>query len=727
MNAPRRAAPFAILLYALIAASVLWPFRGPEVKFTGDLYPVISGIVEARNALAQGQFPIRVAPTQWDGTGYPIFQYYGNFPYTIAGALDLLPGIDAYTAWKIVVFSALVAAGVFTSRCSILLTGRRHRSGAMIAGAAYMAAPYMLTDIFARGLLGEVIAFCLLPLLLHCAMKLYFRPAFRHLIATAVAWALIGLTHNITYFYASIFLGLFFLFQARMTRRSMRRNLGLAGAAAIQATLVAWYFVPQIKTLDLLNVGLQLGPFESPGRAPLSVLLAPMLTAPPGVAGTALGIQVGWPALAGAIAVFIGLFVKRKSAGDKFVRSMGIWLLLLFVLALFMAWSPVDFWKRLPRTFSYVQFPYRMLMFCVLWGSLLVAIAIRQFVPQGIRCWQTMLFLAAIGLAASTYRPGRLAGDPQAAARAATGPTMSGLADYRLRDTVPSVEAAEIPVTRIDGANGHRFRIETPQPARLRLPVLYYPGLLRIRVDKKTVSYQNAQGFVAVDVPAGLHRIDARFVGVGWANALSLMGWIIVAPGGAVIWLGGFRRRTCQRVFGGRRLILTVFGFGVFLAGLRIGAICAAAQNLLHPPVKFSVTASRPSPPQFVPQNAFDGDRLTEWAATGSEPITLWLDVANPEVLRRVDLESRGLGLYEGWQHVRVKLFREGQWVNERDIDMPQASRQRLIAIDLPSTPATRFEFEFSNPVTKLLDGKEVSRGAVNPGYSEIRLHWARH
>ena len=42
---------------------------------------------EAKNALAEGQFPLRVAPKQNDGSRYPIFQYYGNLPYTVGGLL----------------------------------------------------------------------------------------------------------------------------------------------------------------------------------------------------------------------------------------------------------------------------------------------------------------------------------------------------------------------------------------------------------------------------------------------------------------------------------------------------------------------------------------------------------------------------------------------------------------------------------------------------------------
>src|SRR5260370_10891204 len=80
-----------------------------------DLAKHVSVIVEARNALAEGQFPVRVAPNQNRGERYAIFQFYGNLPYT-AGGLLFLAGVNPYDAWKIVVGLALALGGFFTYR-----------------------------------------------------------------------------------------------------------------------------------------------------------------------------------------------------------------------------------------------------------------------------------------------------------------------------------------------------------------------------------------------------------------------------------------------------------------------------------------------------------------------------------------------------------------------------------------------------------------------------------
>src|SRR5687768_5720137 len=92
-----------LIFFALLAALMLWPLlvSGALVSSGGDLSAHISGIVEARAALAEGQLPLRIAPIANDGTRYPLFAYYGNFPYTAAGLLCHLLRIDPYSAWKI--------------------------------------------------------------------------------------------------------------------------------------------------------------------------------------------------------------------------------------------------------------------------------------------------------------------------------------------------------------------------------------------------------------------------------------------------------------------------------------------------------------------------------------------------------------------------------------------------------------------------------------------------
>src|SRR5438874_2629637 len=92
-----------LLLYLVVVLAMLSPLASDVMPDSSaqDLANHVSGIIEARNALAEGQFPIRVAPNQLNRERYPIFQFYGNLPYTVGGLLYWATDINPYLVWKI--------------------------------------------------------------------------------------------------------------------------------------------------------------------------------------------------------------------------------------------------------------------------------------------------------------------------------------------------------------------------------------------------------------------------------------------------------------------------------------------------------------------------------------------------------------------------------------------------------------------------------------------------
>ena len=75
-----------VLPFLLLALLFLWPYRSETLNPT-NLRDVVVPTVEASRAIAEGQFPVRVAPLQLNGSRYPLFQFYGNLPFTACGAL----------------------------------------------------------------------------------------------------------------------------------------------------------------------------------------------------------------------------------------------------------------------------------------------------------------------------------------------------------------------------------------------------------------------------------------------------------------------------------------------------------------------------------------------------------------------------------------------------------------------------------------------------------------
>jgi hypothetical protein len=75
-----------VVLYGIIAFALLSPLMPNDLIGDAPDFPNhVAAIIQAKMAIDQGQFPIRTAPCQFNAWQYPDFQYYSNFPYTIAG------------------------------------------------------------------------------------------------------------------------------------------------------------------------------------------------------------------------------------------------------------------------------------------------------------------------------------------------------------------------------------------------------------------------------------------------------------------------------------------------------------------------------------------------------------------------------------------------------------------------------------------------------------------
>ncbi len=368
-----KATAAVLALYTVLATAVMAPLSSPCLPSSGaqDIANHVSGVIEARNALAEGQFPVRVAPHQNDGTRYPIFQFYGNLPYTAAALLCLAARANPYHAWKLAVTAALVLGAFFTYAAARLLT--RQGLPAAAAGAVFLTAPYLLTDIHGRFAYPEIISFCLLPLLFWSLLRSFSSPELSRILVSGVAWAALALSHNITYVYASTFFALFFLSYFRLTWKYVGRMCGLAAGFALGLLLTAWYVAPQLVLLPHLLVTGESTVWGCSWLTPLGVLLAPTMTLPvllptPLIEKTAhFGLQVGWPILA---AIGTSLYALADAqVPRRWRRATMTRLLLAFGLAFLLVWSPFNFWRYLPGLFHFVQFSYRLLMFVVCGGA----------------------------------------------------------------------------------------------------------------------------------------------------------------------------------------------------------------------------------------------------------------------------------------------------------------------------------------------------------------------
>lgn len=671
---PPRSALRPLPLFLFAAMLQLFAFLPSRMTMHWEINAFVAGVVEARNAMLEGQFPVRVTPNQNGGTRYPMFQFYANLPYAVSALPTLIPGVGPYTGWKAMMLAALLCGGIYTFRTTLLLTG--HPTAAAWAGAVFLTAPYLFTDIRGRGAVSEAVAFNLVPAAIYYTLRCLRSRKWRLVPPCAIAWSAVALSHNITYLYGVVFAALLVLSYLRPRRQFALRIARLLLAGVLHAALVLWYFLPQTLVMRDLEITATLGesPAWSARLATLPMLLWPVQRTPDESTTPRLGLQIGWPIL---LAVIAAVPLLLASARRNPHRAAILRLLALFSLALFLVRSPIDVWPHLPKEFHYIQFTYRLLVFVVVFGALLTGCVFAAAFPRGIPPWAS----AAIGIlllaSSATYvaRLPRLGRGYER--RMVSKPEMGGRTDYLLSTALtartgwthpnsnlagfefglanedgqvkesatawlpatpggnalalagtvlpPPAGGGSIQVTfAVDGqtaegifppgpfslgvpvAPGQRPAVEASvavsvqgeskvgvdgpvradltalhwegaapadrplvppdqvkplmrlgrvshctislaRPSLVVLPVLNYPKLLSVRVNGSEAAHGNVGRFVALEVPAGKHGIEVRFVGVRWANAAGSTGLAVVVLWTASSGWTGLRRKLRRR------------------------------------------------------------------------------------------------------------------------------------------------------------------------------------
>jgi len=376
----------AIALILVIIISIMSPLGSniPVESPAKDLLNHISGIVEAKNALIEGQFPIRIAPHALDENRYPIFQFYGNFPYTLGGIFYIVTN-DPYLAFKLVIILSLFLGAYYLYKFGLWVTNSKY--AAVVASTVYLTAPYLLTDIHGRFAFPEIVSFGLIPCIFYYMFKCLHSKNINNCFFLSFFLVLLFLTHNIFSLYTIVFvfiIAIIFL----ITNRSSYYPVFRVVLSTILAFLISsWYLVPQlILTNNLAIKGLQNNPFDFNYLSTIWVLFAPSKILPLPINyfdNPNLGFQIGYPLLIFVACGVVVLTSKKYYESNKILERNSSFnnyllksLIVCTVISFFLILSPINFWIYLPNQLMYVQFPYRILAYFVLFGAMMTPIVL---------------------------------------------------------------------------------------------------------------------------------------------------------------------------------------------------------------------------------------------------------------------------------------------------------------------------------------------------------------
>jgi hypothetical protein len=474
------------------------------------------------------------------GYGEPRFVFYPPASWAVGAALST---IFPWTfAVDIYIWIVLVAAGV-----SMFMLVRQWlpRRDAIFAAAFYAINPYHLVIVYWRSAFAELLASCVLPLLLLFLLRAADGSR-RVIVALALllggAW-LINAPAAVMIHYSFALLIMMLAWQ----RRSLRLLLVGAAAVALGACLAAFYLMPAIYEQRWVNIAEAV----STGYRPQDNFLFIHST---DAEHDAFNHLISWLALAEMSVLLIAAWAARsmRQSNRELWNTLAAWAIACAVLLF-----PVSalFWEFAPKL-RFMQFPWRWLLCLSMILSVFIAFGLRRWPARALVCAGIILLVVFSGyriqrpwwedaddlqelrdnMAQENVNP--VAGYEGTDEYTPTGADSSAIDKATRRVTVDGPEHATIHVLQWD-AESKLFTTEMSAPARLALHLFSYPAW-KVEINGRVVQAgsRESTGQMLVPVSAGANRVQITFVRTwdrqvgGWISgitALLVILWIAVA------------------------------------------------------------------------------------------------------------------------------------------------------------------------------------------------------
>ena len=463
--------------------------------------------------------------------------FYPPASWTLGAALS---AVFPWTlASPIYIWVALVLAGL-----SMFSLARRWLDdrNALFAAVLYALNPYHLVIIYWRSAFAELLASCLVPLLLLLVLRAVDE-TWRVIVPLGLILAAAWLTNApaaVMIHYSLALLIVYFVWK----KKSYRLLLVAGAAVALGACLAAFYLLPAIYEQRWIDITQAV----SPGSRPQDSFLFIHTTDPD---HDAFNHIISWVAVLEMLVIAVTAWMSklwRKAQRDSFVALLG-WAgaasLLMFPFTLFL-------WNILPKM-QYMQFPWRWLLCLSLIFSLFVTVALPRWWQRGAVC--------ALSIAVILMGWTRLqapwwdnAGDlREMQDNIATGAGYEGVDEYlplgadsiaidkdARKVTVDGPARANIDVLRWD-AESKELAVEMSAPDQVALRLFRYPAWkVEVNGHEVETSARPGTGQMLVPVGAGMNRVRLTFVRT-WDRTVG--GWISLCSVTAVICWFLWRRR----------------------------------------------------------------------------------------------------------------------------------------------------------------------------------------
>ena len=364
-----------LFFYSFIAFSLLAPIATDSyIINSADYINHLSATIQAKLALEEGQFPLRIAPFQLQGYRYPLFQFYSPTTYTLTGLIyKFITPSNPLIALKIILWLGLCVGGIFMQRLAFWLT--RSKNAALLAGVTYLLAPYYILVVNYFGDVPEVFALGLVPAGIYYSLQLYLDRSNTtlHLLKVSAIWYGLITIHLITFFYTLIFSVIFFGIVTLKNFHHWKNFIRLLMAYGFALLLAAWHLGPIILLGNLLIIT---NTFIDPMTfAKAHTVISHLLFS------SALSFGSLWdihPTMGWIMMISFGVAVYASTQGlwlekNRWANYWLPFLLILFAMVFFLVWTPFNIWQWIPKMFRVGQYNWRLLDQSLWIGALIFA------------------------------------------------------------------------------------------------------------------------------------------------------------------------------------------------------------------------------------------------------------------------------------------------------------------------------------------------------------------
>jgi hypothetical protein len=524
-----------LLAIAVAAFAIEIPFFFLGIPSGHDLEFHLYSWLEVLSQWKQGIVYPRWAALAHFAYGEPRFVFYPPASWTLGALLSAI--FPLTLAPGVYIWIALAAAGV-----SMFLLARRwlDRRDAIFAAVLYAVNPYHLVIVYWRSAFAELLASCLVPLLLLCVLKavdegrraVFSRSIMPLALLLAAAW-LTNAPAAVMIHYSLVLLLVFLAWQ----RRSPRLLLVGAAAVALGALLSAFYLLPATYEQRWINIAQAVSEGSRPADNFLFIHTADL-------DHDKFNHVISWVAVLEMAMIFAAAWMTKQWRETQ--RELWNALLGWAVACSVLLWPVSEvLWKVLPKM-QFMQFPWRWLLCLSMIFSIFVTVGMRRWWWRSAVCTISILVIVmawhriqppwwdnTADLREMHDNMADRAGYEGTDEYTPSGADPGGIDKSRWNVTVAGSAHAAIRVSRWD-AERRTFTAEMSEPDQLALRLFRYPAW-QAEVNGRVVETASTEtGQMLVPVGAGMNRVQIIFVRTwdrmvgGWISLLTAMSMVLL-------------------------------------------------------------------------------------------------------------------------------------------------------------------------------------------------------